>query len=44
VAILHTSPKVLQVNPEAATLKLSDGREIEADVVIGADGIYVSCP
>jgi len=42
--ILHTGSKVLQENPEAATLKLSDGRETEADLVIGADGIYVSCP
>jgi 2-polyprenyl-6-methoxyphenol hydroxylase-like FAD-dependent oxidoreductase len=38
-AVLHTSSKVLQVDREAATLKLSDGRETEADLMVGADGI-----
>lgn len=41
--VLHTSSKVLQVDPETPTLTLSDGREIKADLIVGADGIYVSC-
>ncbi len=43
-AVLHTSSKILRVDPETATLELSDGREVKADLVVGADGIYVGCP
>jgi 2-polyprenyl-6-methoxyphenol hydroxylase-like FAD-dependent oxidoreductase len=42
-AVLNTSSKVIQVDPDAATLELADRREIKADLIIGADGIYVSC-
>jgi 2-polyprenyl-6-methoxyphenol hydroxylase-like FAD-dependent oxidoreductase len=42
-AVLNTSSKLLEVNPETATLRLEDGREIKADGIVGADGIYVSC-
>lgn len=39
-AILHVSSKVLEVDPETATIKLENGDEIKADLVLGADGIY----
>jgi flavin-dependent dehydrogenase len=41
-AVLYTSSKVLEVDPETATLMLEDGKEINVDVIVGADGIYVS--
>jgi 2-polyprenyl-6-methoxyphenol hydroxylase-like FAD-dependent oxidoreductase len=41
-AFLNTSSKVLKVDPVTATLRLEGGREIKADFIVGADGIYVS--
>ena len=41
-AKLHTSSKVVQVDPESGTVKLEDGTTNSADLVIGADGIFVS--
>jgi len=42
-AVLHTSSKVVGLNPEQGTIKLKGGTKVLADVVIGADGIHVSC-
>lgn len=39
---LKTSSKVLSVDPEAGRVVFEDGSSVEADVVIGADGLYVS--
>ncbi len=39
---LHLSSKVIVVDPETATLQLESGDMVRADVVLGADGIYVS--
>jgi 2-polyprenyl-6-methoxyphenol hydroxylase-like FAD-dependent oxidoreductase len=41
-AELHLSSRVMEVNPETATLVLETGDRIQADVILGADGIYVS--
>ena len=41
-AELHLSSKVVEVDPETGTLVLEKGDRIHADVIIGADGIYVS--
>jgi 2-polyprenyl-6-methoxyphenol hydroxylase-like FAD-dependent oxidoreductase len=41
-AILQTSSKVLRVDGEAGRLVFDSGKFINADVIIGADGIYVS--
>ena len=41
-ATLHLSSKVLQVDPDSATLEFADSSKITADLVIGADGIHVS--
>lgn len=40
-AILHTSKKVTKVDPETATVQFENGETVKADLVIGADGIYV---
>lgn len=41
-AELHLSSKVVEVDPETATLTLEKGEKIQADLILGADGIYVS--
>jgi 2-polyprenyl-6-methoxyphenol hydroxylase-like FAD-dependent oxidoreductase len=41
-AVLKTSRKVLEVDPHTATLVFADGEKLSADLVVGADGIYVS--
>lgn len=41
-AILHTSSEVVHVSPERGKITLADGSVIEADVIIGADGVHVS--
>ena len=41
-AVLHVSSKVLEVGTEAGSLTLESGEKVKADVVLGADGIYVS--
>jgi 2-polyprenyl-6-methoxyphenol hydroxylase-like FAD-dependent oxidoreductase len=38
---LQTSSRVVEVDPEAGRVIFEDGSSIDADVVIGADGIYV---
>ena len=40
-AVLHTSSKVVGVDPDTATVILEDGRRFSGDIVIGADGISV---
>lgn len=40
-AKLHLSSRVLKADPEAGTVTLEDGRTIGADLIVGADGIYV---
>ncbi len=40
-ARLDTASKVMEVDPDKGAIRLSDGRVVNADVVIGADGIYV---
>lgn len=39
-AKLHTSSKVKEVDPEAATITLDDGTKIEGDLIVGADGVH----
>ncbi|KAE8453258.1 hypothetical protein EG329_011325 [Mollisiaceae sp. DMI_Dod_QoI] len=39
-AELHVSSKIVEVDPDTATLVLENGERILADVVLGADGIY----
>jgi 2-polyprenyl-6-methoxyphenol hydroxylase-like FAD-dependent oxidoreductase len=39
---LNTSSKVLNVDPSNATITLENGEIIASDLVLGADGIYVS--
>lgn len=41
-AELHLSSKVLEVDVENATITLEGGDKIQADLILGADGIYVS--
>lgn len=41
-AVLNTISNVLSVDPETATVRLGDGRRTKVDLVVGADGIYVS--
>lgn len=43
-ATLHTSSKVLSVDASACQISLGDGRTVQADLILGADGIYVSDP
>ncbi|OLN88496.1 3-hydroxybenzoate 6-hydroxylase 2 [Colletotrichum chlorophyti] len=39
-AKVHVSSKVISADPEEGELRLEDGTTIQADVVLGADGIY----
>jgi 2-polyprenyl-6-methoxyphenol hydroxylase-like FAD-dependent oxidoreductase len=39
-AVLHTSSRVVEVDPATATIVLENGSKIQADLVLGADGIY----
>ncbi|UPK89255.1 hypothetical protein LCI18_000190 [Fusarium solani-melongenae] len=39
-AILHTSSEVVHVSPERGKITLVNGTIIEADVIIGADGVH----
>ncbi|KAF7349852.1 FAD/NAD(P)-binding domain-containing protein [Mycena venus] len=38
-AVIHLASQVVNCNPEDASLTLGDGRVIEGDLVLGADGI-----
>lgn len=40
-ASLHTSSKVVHLDPEKGRVELADGTVVQGDVVLGADGIYV---
>lgn len=40
-AKLHTASKVVEIDPEKGTLTLENGETSTADVIIGADGVYV---
>lgn len=42
-AKLHTASKVVDLDPEKGQVELADGTTVIGDVVLGADGIYVSC-
>lgn len=37
---LHLSSSVIDVDPDAASITLVDGTKIDADIVIGADGVH----
>jgi 2-polyprenyl-6-methoxyphenol hydroxylase-like FAD-dependent oxidoreductase len=37
---LHTSSRVVDIDPASAQIKLADGTTIEGDVVLGADGVH----
>jgi 2-polyprenyl-6-methoxyphenol hydroxylase-like FAD-dependent oxidoreductase len=39
-AALHVASRVLEVDPETATMTLENGETVRADLVLGADGIY----
>lgn len=39
-ALLLVSSKVMEVDPETATIKLENGETDQADLILGADGIY----
>lgn len=39
--VLHTTAKVVLVDPEGGVVRLQDGTKCKADVVLGADGVYV---
>lgn len=41
-AQLHTSSKVMDVDTAQGLITLANGETVAADVIIGADGIYVS--
>ena len=43
-AELHLSSKVVEVDPENASFVLESGEKVHADLILGADGIYVSKP
>lgn len=43
-AQLHLSSKVVEVDPENSTFVLETGVRVQADLILGADGIYVSGP
>lgn len=38
--ILHVSSQVIHADPQYASITLSDGLQVEGDVVIGADGVH----
>ena len=37
---LHTSSKIVSVNPDTATITLENGESYSADVLVGADGVH----
>lgn len=37
---LHTSSKIVSVNPNTATITLENGESHSADVLVGADGVH----
>lgn len=39
-AILHTSSKVVDVDPSEATVILENGEVVQGDVLVGADGVH----
>ncbi|TEA16484.1 FAD-dependent monooxygenase OpS4 [Colletotrichum sidae] len=39
-AKVHVAAKVVGADPEKGTLELEDGTTVQADVILGADGIY----
>lgn len=41
-ARLHTSSKIVSVDAEKGQVSLADGTTVTGDVILGADGIYVS--
>lgn len=41
-ARLHTSSRIVSLAPEQGEVTLADGTTVKGDVVLGADGIYVS--
>ena len=41
-SVLHTASRIVDVDPETATVTMKSGEEVRGDVIIGADGIHVS--
>lgn len=41
-AVIRTGNKAVDVDADTGTVTLEDGNSVTADVVIGADGVYVS--
>lgn len=41
-AKLNTSSRIVSVDPEKGQVSLADGTTVTGDVILGADGIYVS--
>lgn len=41
-AVLHTSAKVVDIDPQKATVTLETGEVYTGDLVLGADGVWVS--
>ncbi|KAK5733580.1 hypothetical protein LTR17_009568 [Elasticomyces elasticus] len=37
---LHTSSPVIKVNPQVATVTLSNGEVLQADLIVGGDGVH----
>ena len=40
-AKLHTASKVVEIDPEKGTITLENGETSTADIIVGADGVYV---
>lgn len=41
--VIHLQSKVAAVDVEKTTITLRDGTVVESDLIIGADGVHVSC-
>jgi salicylate hydroxylase len=41
--VIHLQSKVAAVDVEKTTITLRDGKVVESDLIIGADGVHVSC-
>ncbi|KAL4790685.1 hypothetical protein BDV19DRAFT_401896 [Aspergillus venezuelensis] len=39
-AILHTSNKVIDIDPQSASITLENGQVVSGDLVLGADGVH----
>lgn len=41
-AEMHLACRIVALDTEKATLSLEDGRQFSGDLIVGADGVYVS--